>query len=241
MMRGTMTQLEKKRFILQSLEANDLDVVVSLVQKDRKALSLLIRMAYDKETLLGWRAIKAVGRVAKAFVGSDHEFMRTAVRKLLWSLSDESGGIGWAAPELLGEIVSSDPEGFADIIPLIVEVYDIEEHTFRPGVMYALERIAEVSPELVANYQKVIIRSLVDADPLTIICTLELVRLLWPVACKKEIWSREYKKKIENVINNIKNDDKVAWIYKNNAFIDIVVGHNAHNIALELKDMHNKH
>ena len=110
--KNAMTQLEMKKYILHCLEENNLDDVVSFVQKERKTLSLLIRMAYDKDTLVGWRAIKAVGRVAKALAGTNHEFLRIAVRKLLWSLSDESGGIGWAAPELLGEIVSSESRRF---------------------------------------------------------------------------------------------------------------------------------
>jgi len=235
MVKNPMTQLEMKKFIHDSLEMNDLDAVIRLAQKDRKTLSLLIRMAYDKETLVGWRAIKAVGRIAKVLVKTEREFLRIAIRKLLWSLSDESGGIGWASPELLGEIVSADPEGFADIIPLIAEVYDIEEKTFRPGVMYAFVRIAEVSPELVADYQKIIIRSLMDTNPLLKIYTLELVGLLWSVACKKNIWSKEYTIKVERIVNNMNTDKGVAWVYQNNDFIDIEVGYYAQILANKLK------
>jgi len=231
-----MTQIEMKKFIHHALEMNDLDAVVLLVQKNRKAMSLLIRMAYDKETLVGWRAIKAVGRIANVLAKNEREFLRIAVRKLLWSLSDESGGIGWAAPELLGEIVQSDPEGFADIIPLIAEVYNIEEQTFRPGVVYALARIAEVSPEMIVNYQKIIVRSLVDTDPLIRIYTLELIDLLWPVVCNKKLWSMDYKKKIEKLVNNIKIDSKVAWIYKNSGFIDIEVGAHASILANKFRN-----
>jgi hypothetical protein len=235
-----MIQLEMKKFIHQALEMNDLDAVVLLVQKNKKALSLLIRMAYDKETLVGWRAIKVVGRIAKTLVKTEHEFLRITVRKLLWSLSDESGSIGWAAPELLGEIVQSDPEGFADIIPLIAEVYNIEELTFRPGVMYALARVAEVSPEIITNYQKIIIRSLVDTNPLVRIYTLELVGLLWPVVCEKNLWSMDYKKKIGNVVNDKKNDKKVACIYHDNDFIDIEVGEYSLILAIKMKNYINQ-
>ncbi len=230
-----MTQLEIKRTIQQALEQNDLDAVVSLVQQHRRALSQLVRIAYDKETLAGWRAIKAIGRVAKSLVKTDEEFLRVTIRKLLWSLCDESGGIGWAAPEILGEIVSADPEKFSDIVPLIAEVYEIEEVVFRPGVIYALIRIAEAVPELVVNYQKIIIKSLVDNDPLIRIYSLDLVRLLWPVACQKNQWSKEYQIKIVNAINNMVNDIKVAWIYKNNSFIDREVGETANNILKVLK------
>ena len=231
-----MTQLEMKKFIHHALELNDLDAVVLFIQNNRKALSLLIRMAYDKETLVGWRAIKAVGRIANVLVKTEREFLRIAVRKLLWSLSDESGGIGWAAPELLGEIVHSDPQGFADIIPLIAEVYDIEEQTFRPGVVYALARVAEVSPEMIANYQKIVIRSLVDTNPLVRIYALELVGILWPVVCNKNLWSMDYKKNIECAVNNMNNDKKVAWIYRNNDFIDIEVGEYAFILTNKLKN-----
>jgi hypothetical protein len=233
-----MNQLEIKRTIQRALEQNDLDAVVSLVQQHRRALSQLVRIAYDKETLAGWRAIKAIGRVAKALVKTDEEFLRMTIRKLLWSLSDESGGIGWAAPEILGEIVSADPEKFSDIIPLIAEVYEIEEQVFRPGVVYALMRIAETAPELVLNYQKIIIRSLMDNDPLLRTFAIDLARLLWPVALQNEKWSMEYNNKIENAIKSAINDTKVVWIYKNNEFIDIEVGLYANNVLNELKTVH---
>ena len=219
-----MTQLEMKKIILQALDSNDLDAVASLAQTSRNALSLLVRMAYDKETLVGWRAIKAVGHVAKVLAKSDHEFLRITARKLLWSLSDESGGIGWSAPELLGEIVSSDPAGFSDIIPLIAEVYDIEEQTFRPGVVYALTLIAAVSPELIAGYQKIIIKSLLDRNPLIRIYALDLVGILWPNVCQKNLWTKEYKENVKRVVIDMENDDKVAWVYINSAFIDTQVG-----------------
>lgn len=230
-----MSHLEIKRTIQQALEQNDLDAVVSLVQQHRRALSQLVRIAYDKETLAGWRAIKAIGRVAKALVKTDEEFLRMTIRKLLWSLSDESGGIGWAAPEILGEIVSADPEKFSDIIPLIAEVFEIEEKVFRPGVIYALMRIAETDPELVLNYQKVIISSLVDNDPLTRIFALDLARILWPIACQNKIWSKEYQDNIENAINNMKCDGKMVWTYQNNSFIDREVGDTANNLLKELR------
>jgi hypothetical protein len=225
-----MTQLEIKRTIQQALEQNDLDAVVSLVQQHRRALSQLVRIAYDKETLAGWRAIRAIGRVARALVKTDEEFLRVTIRKLLWSLSDESGGIGWAAPEILGEIVSADPEKFSDIIPLIAEVYEIEEKVFRPGVVYALKRIAETAPELVLTHQKIIIRSLVDDDPLLRILSLDLVRLVWSVACQQGLWSKEYKNKIENAIKCMTSDRKVAWIYQKDSFIDVEVGAYANNM-----------
>jgi len=122
-----------KKSIRQALEEEDLKAVVAHAAQDRKAMSYLVRFAYDKDTLIGQRAIRAMGLVAKELVTAEPEVLRDRVRKLLWSLNDESGGIGWSAPELLGEIVSADPERFADVIPLIAEEYSTAGRVFRLG------------------------------------------------------------------------------------------------------------
>lgn len=230
-----MTPAEIKQIIQKALESNDLDALVAFARRNKGVLSLLIRASYDKETLAGWRAIKAIGRIAKALVRTDYDFLRETVRKLLWSLSDESGGIGWAAPEILGEIICADLEKFADIVPLIAEVYEVEEDVFRPGVVYALARIAEINPRLAAGYQEIIIRSLADKDPLMRIYALQLVDRLWRIAIKDELWTKEYTNRIFNYIDKLKNDHKVAWIYHNDGFIDIEVGEKAKKMTINIK------
>jgi len=213
-----------KKIILQALESDELDTVASLVKENRRALAILVRNSYDKETLAGWRAIKVVGLVAKALVKTDYEFLRETVRKLLWSLSDESGGIGWSAPELLGEIVSADPKKFEDVIPLIAQVYEVEEEVFKPGVVYALARIAETSPERVAVYQKIAIMSLADKNPLVKIYGLELVERLWQTAIRENLWSHEYRRRVMGLVASSNLDQNEAWVYIKDGFMRLEVG-----------------
>jgi len=229
-----MTHVLKKN-ILSALGSNDLDAVVALAASDRKVLSRLVRLAYDKETLVGWRAIQAVGLVARMLIKSDYEFLRETCRKLLWSLTDESGGIGWSAPEMLGEIVSADPARFQDIIPLIASAYDVEEDVFRAGVLYALARIAETAPELAAPYQKVVIMSLADRDPLVKVRGIGLVRLLWPWANSNGIWSREYGERISLSLDKLISDKGEAWVYQGNNFISMQVGDEAKDMIKKTK------
>lgn len=226
-----MNQREIKQTIQRALEQNDLEKIAAIGQCNRRVLSSLIRLAYDKETLVGWRAIKAIGLVAQALVKTDDEFLRITIRKLLWSLSDESGGIGWAAPEILGEIVSASPEKFSDIIPLIAEVFNVEERVFRPGIVYALARIAGTVPERVAGYQRIIIESLTDKDPMLKIYAIRLVDCVWDVVSSRSLWSPEYCKKVSESINHLKKDTGVAWIYLNDGFYDIEVGEYADKLA----------
>ena len=216
-----------KKNILSALGSNDLDAVVSLAASDRTVLSRLVRLAYDKETLVGWRAIMSIGLVARGMITTDLDFLRETCRKLVWSLSDESGSIGWSAPEILGEVVSADPKRFKDFIPLLASVYEIEEDVFRGGVLFALGRIAESAPELSASYQKIIISSLTDKDPIVKVRGLELVGLLWTCGMHSTAWSREYGERIIAAVQNLRMDKGEAWIYRDDSFISVVVGEEA--------------
>ena len=218
-----MTNLKKN--IYNALENGDIETVSALFTSNRKVLSLLVRLSYDKETLVGWRAIKAIGLAAQELVKTDYAFLRETVRKLLWSLSDESGGIGWAAPEILGEIVSADPERFRDIIPLIAEVYDIEEKVFRPGILYALGRVAEVSPDLIMPFKDLIRRSLSEGEPLLRVYALDLMRTLKSRLCKEEMDG------LNKIIHELLTaNHSEAWIYRNDRFISVEVGEYARQL-----------
>lgn len=204
-----------RKNIVHALEFNDLDAVVLVSKGNRKVLSHLVRLAYDKETLVGWRAIKAIGMVAKELIKTDAEFLRETTRKLLWSLSDESGAIGWSAPEMLGEIASAHPERFRDIIPLIAELYDIEEKVFRPGIIYALARIAEVSPGLVAPYKDLAIRALSDDNPLVRVYGIDLVTKL------KGQLTRGNMDSVNKLLQKLSSDRAEVWVYKNADFTNV--------------------
>lgn len=219
-----------KSQIRKGLEDGDIVSVVALVVRNRRALNMLVRISYAKDTLVGWRAIIAAGAAAREIIGAEYEFLRETCRKLLWSLTDESGGIGWSAPELLGEIISADPKRFADLVPLIASVYGVEEDVFRPGVVYALRRIAESAPDLVAPQQKVVISALCDKEPLVRIFGLQLVGALWETARREKAWSPEFQEKVRYRVKQLSNDLGEAWVYDNNSFRSAIVKEEASKI-----------
>lgn len=212
-----------RKNIAQALEANKLDTVVSLARQDRKVISRLIRFAYDKETLVGWRAIKAVGLIAQELVKTDYEYLRNTIRKLRWSLSDESGGIGWSAPELIGEIVCADPRRFSDIVPLIADVYTIEEDVFRSGVLYAFNRIAELSPDLVAPFTDIINAALTDKNALCRVYALETIGKLEGISGLSIA---------RDVVKTLKQDNGEVWVYRDDAFVNATVGEVARKLVI---------
>lgn len=210
-----------KKTIRHELESNKAESVVSLAKENRKVLSHLVRIAYDKETLVAWRAIKAMGLAARELVETDPEFLRETCRKLLWSLSDESGGIGWAAPELLGELVSADPKQFADFIPPLASVYDAEEDVFRPGVLYALAKVGEKSPELAIRHAGIILKGLSEPNQLTRVFALRALQPLLPFL------GGPFLDEVTKAVEKLTNDLAEAWVYGDDDFTSVAVGQSA--------------
>jgi hypothetical protein len=210
-------QLDLKQRLVNALDRNDYETVMTLALQSRKVFSALVRLTYDKTTLVAWRAIKAIGHVSSLYVKNNYDFLRDAIRKLLWSLSDESGGIGWSAPEILGEIVSADPRKMSDVIPLIADIFSIEEQVFRPGALYALKKICEARPESIVPFQNLVVLGLHEHDPLARIYALELVALL------KGLFTPEELEKVIKQVADLQQDSAVAWIYRNDGFEDLEV------------------
>ena len=94
---------------------------------------------------------------------------------------------------------------------------------FRGGVLFALGRIAEAAPELAAPYQKIIISSLFDKDPLVKVRGLELLGKLWSYGMHSAVWSREYGDRIIAAVNVQLSDEGEAWIYRGDNFISAAV------------------
>lgn len=203
-----------KKLLSAALQRNDLAAAVEAGRKDPGALSVLTRFAYEKDTLAGQRAIRAAGLISRELAATRPAELREACRKLLWSLSDESGGIGWSAPELLGEIVAADPRGLADIVPLIANVYDAEEVVFRPGVLYALGRIGSGAPDLVLRHADILLRGLTEQDSLAKLFALQALRNLHAHLATAQ------QEAVVNAVRALLNDRSEAWIYEGSDFVN---------------------
>jgi hypothetical protein len=127
-----------KEEIKKALLERDFEEVAQRSLLDKKVFRVLISLAYDKEDLLCWRAIEAMGKAAGAIAERDPSVVRDIVQRLLWSVREESGGIGWSAPEMMAEIAINSPVICADIPPIILSFH--EEESFLKGVLWAMGR-----------------------------------------------------------------------------------------------------
>src|SRR5271169_273918 len=160
------SKLNKKARLEALLELRAYDEVAGMAMQDKGVIRLLISLSYDRQDVTSWRAIDAIGVISRTFSKDSHEklgVIRDTVRRLLWSMGEESGGIGWSSPELLGEIVTGDPDSFNDIVPILWSYRD--EEMFRAGIVWAMGRIAMIKPGLVGFIVDDLLQMLEDKNP----------------------------------------------------------------------------
>lgn len=134
------TKITKKDFI-RLVENREFEQIKKIVVQNKNSLGWLISLSYDKESLISWKAIEAMGWAAEAFIeAKDTETLRNTIRKLLWSMSDESGGVGWRAAEMIGEIIYAEPSLFEDIIPILWS--QREEESFLESVFRSILKLS---------------------------------------------------------------------------------------------------
>ena len=72
-------------------------------QRVNPVLAMLLRAE------LRYQAAICLGDAMALCAEHDREFARNIMRRLMWSLNEESGNLGWGSPEAFGAIVSASP------------------------------------------------------------------------------------------------------------------------------------
>ena len=154
--KGRVKSLKKE--VLDLLKAEDisrgLEAIASLPA--RQVINPLFSFLCSTEPKVKWRAVKAIGEVVKNIAEEDMESAKIIMRRMIWNLNDESGGIGWGLPEAMGEVMARH-EGLAGEYAMILESFIREDGNFleypplQQGVLWGLGRLAQERPELLKN------------------------------------------------------------------------------------------
>ena len=139
----------RKDKIRAILETRDSEALEKWVGEARAPLRLLFSLTYDSDVLIRLRAIEAIGRVAGIIAGSDMDKVRVFVRGLIWLMTEESGGIGWHAPEAIAEICVRVPAFHDEYAAMLPQFLD--EEAFVPSTCAALCRLAPLPSELIGR------------------------------------------------------------------------------------------
>jgi hypothetical protein len=136
----------------------------------RAVVNPLFSFFYNRNELIKWRAVTAMGLVVSNLADSDIESARIVMRRLIWNLNDESGGIGWGSPEAMGEIMARH-EGLAKeyykiIISYIMPAGNyIEYEVLQRGVLWGIGRLAHARPHLVEDFAHMLCPYMESPEP----------------------------------------------------------------------------
>lgn len=136
----------------------------------RQVINPLFSFFCNKEEHTRWHAVTAMGAVTSRLAAGNMEHARIVMRRLMWSLNDESGGIGWGAPEAMGEIMARCAPLAHEYASILVSYVDpngnfIEHDKLQRGVLWGIGRLAQVRPALVQNAAPFLTAYLTASDP----------------------------------------------------------------------------
>jgi len=137
------------------LEQNDFPDALAAIRSmpARRAVNPLFSIFFSGNERVRWRAVTAMGVVVAQLADENVESARVVMRRLMWNLNDESGGIGWGSPEAMGEIAAMHrtmAEEFANIIVSYINPDGnyLEHEVLQRGSLWAVGRLAHAHPDL---------------------------------------------------------------------------------------------
>lgn len=125
----------------------------------------VISLLYSKNEMVFRKAVVLCGWVVNRLWIENREDARNVIRRLFWSLNEESGGIGWGSAEALGEIMARNEaiaREYGRMLASLLRTQSsfIDHPRILQGILWAVGRVARRFPdslgsdvgELVAPY-----------------------------------------------------------------------------------------
>lgn len=151
-----------KSTVMQLLAGQNLEVIqYQLTAMDVKdVLHALFSGICRSEENLHWNAVACMGPAVARLAKHDMEEARIVMRRLLWSLNDESGGIGWGAPEAMAEIMACHKGLAEEYVHMLIsymredgeELFQdgnyLEHEVLQRGLLWGVARLAATRPQM---------------------------------------------------------------------------------------------
>jgi hypothetical protein len=183
-----------------------------------KAIKPLFSCLCSCHLQVKWHAVSAMGRTVATLAEQDMETARVVMRRFMWMLNDESGGIGWGVPEAMGEVLACHAGLAEEYTHVLVSFmrqdgFYLELEAMQRGLLWGVAREAEVFPQLLRAKDGVryLLPYLNSADPVVNgLACLALGRL-------------------GNDINTsslvpFRGDQRLVPLYQDGAFLETTVG-----------------
>jgi hypothetical protein len=151
-----------KAQVLELLGSRDLASVLQGLRQlpAQGTVNALFSAICREDPYIRWRAVSSMGATVARLADEDMETARIVMRRLLWSLNDESGGIGWGAPECLAEIMCCHGGLAAEYVHMLISYMRedgeemcqdgnfIEHPLLQRGLLWGIARLSRCQPQL---------------------------------------------------------------------------------------------
>jgi len=155
-----------KKTVLELLAGDDVHSVLHRLEQlpaEDVVHALFVAICRPEETIR-WNGVKAMGVCVARIAAENMESGRIVMRRLLWSLNDESGGIGWGAPEAMAEIMCCHQGLAEEYIHMLIsymredgeELFQdgnfLEHEVLQRGLLWGIGRLAAARPEMLRRH-----------------------------------------------------------------------------------------
>jgi hypothetical protein len=154
--------VQRKKDLKEDLLNRDLQSIEKRAEEEKSVLRSLSSLLYDNDPLIRWRAIESLAKISGIIAKKDSEKIRRQLRRILWLMNDESGGLCWNGPEAIGEIIYHIPAFIPEYASILISY--LNEEPFEAGVRRAIARVAEVNRVVFADAIESIVKSLDSGD-----------------------------------------------------------------------------
>jgi hypothetical protein len=181
----------------------------------RQVVNPLFGLLYHGEPLVRWRAVSAMGAVVSNLAHQQMESARIIIRRFMWNLNDESGGIGWGSPEAMGEIMARHA-GLAREYGAILVSYAnpdgnfLEHPGLQLGLLWALGRLGRMQSQVAQRAAEFIKPFLLAGDP--------NLRGMAVWAIRPAVDAQ-----IRSILEPLRKEDQTIQIYLNDELVSCVI------------------
>jgi hypothetical protein len=167
-----MSGRQVKKKMLQLLVAEDfikgLDEIRRLPPK--KVVGPLFSYLCSLDEVVKWHAVTAMGMVISDLAASDLESARVVMRRFIWNLNLESGGIGWGCPESMAEAMACNEKLAAEYGCILISYIQpdgnyLEHEGLQRGVLWGVGRLTHTRPECMQTVAGFLIPYMNSEDP----------------------------------------------------------------------------
>lgn len=129
-----------------------LDTELAAASRARAAINPLLALLPRPECR--WQAAYGLGLAVALIARENMEPARVFMRRLMWSLNEESGNLGWGVPEAMGCILAESPALAAEYARILISYgYEtgkddnfLDHPPLRAGVYWGVGRLAQKNP-----------------------------------------------------------------------------------------------